>query len=270
VGFAVLADDDGGDAGGVGSGHGGALEVLVVGAGAVVAAADDGGDDGFAVPIDEALGAQDLLRGGGEDGAGDGAAAGAGVGLVAAGSGEIGLFDAVDGVAGLDAFGTDGGDGDDALGFGGDVEAGVVDAAGTLGARGIVGAAGVRGGMAEIGGAVADGADERHVVPAGVVEGALHADDDAALLHLLGFGVRGVVLAVEEPGVDVVAHVDDVDAVVGGIGQGVHAGLEEEHPGVLTRAEVDEGDPGGDAGDAQVVDGRGDGAGDVGSCDVDV
>src|SRR5690606_14167018 len=78
----------------------------------------------------------------------------------------------------------------------------------------------------------------------------------------------GVVLAVEEPGVDVVAHVDDVDAVVGGIGQGVHAGLEEEHPGVLTRAEVDEGDPGGDAGDAQVVDGRGDGAGDVGAVAV--
>jgi DNA invertase Pin-like site-specific DNA recombinase len=52
---------------------------------------------------------------------------------------------------------------------------------------------------------------------------------------------RPVVRAVEQPRIDVVAHVHDVDAVVARVGEGVHRGLQEEEAGVLARARAQAG-----------------------------
>src|SRR5690606_22397248 len=90
AGLAEAADEDGGHAGGVRGGHRGAVEVLVVGTGAAGAVADDVGALGLAVGADAALGAQRLLGGGGEDGAGHRRAPA--VERVAAGRGDVGLL----------------------------------------------------------------------------------------------------------------------------------------------------------------------------------
>src|SRR5690606_32683955 len=165
---------------------------------------------------DAALGAQGLLGCGGEDGAGRGGALA--VERVAAGRGHIGLLDAVVAVDGLAAGRADRGDGDDAARLRGDVEALVVDAAGLLRAARVAGAGVVDLGLAEVGGAVAERGDEGDALAPGVVGGALHAGDDGGLLQLFLPAVGRVVAAVEQPRVDVVAHVDHVDADVGGVG----------------------------------------------------
>src|SRR5690606_24996808 len=238
----------------------------VVGAGAAGAVADDVGALGLAVGADAALGAQRLLGGGGEDGAGHRRAPA--VERVAAGRGDVGLLDAVVAVDGLAAGGADRGDGDDAVGFGGDVEAAVVDLADPRVAARVAGAGAVGLRLAEVGRPVAERGDERDAPVPGVVERALHSGDDGALFEPLLLAVGRVVAAVEQPGVDVVAHVDHVDADVPGVGEGVEAGLEEEEAGVLTGPDVDELDVGGDAGDADPVDRGGDGAGHVGAVAV--
>ena len=61
-----------------------------------------------------------------------------------------------------------------------------------------------------------------------VVERALHGGDDRPLLGLVRGAVGRIVRAVEQPRVDVVAHVHDVDADVAGVGERVDRRLQEE------------------------------------------
>src|SRR6185312_4437405 len=134
------------------------------------------------------LAAEHVLGGRGQDGSGDVGLLAAVV-LVAARRRQVGLLVAVVGVVGLARGRADRRHRDDALGLRGDVDAGVVDLADALAVGGVVGAGRVGLGFAEVGGAVAEGADQGDAPLAGVVDGALHAGDDTALLELFGFGV---------------------------------------------------------------------------------
>ena len=102
----------------------------------------------------------------------------------------------------------------------------------------------------------------------GVVERPLHRRDDRALLRLVRGRVGRVVRAVEQPRIDVVAHVHDVDAVVARVREGVDRRLQEEVAGVLARAQVDDRRLGRHAGDPEAVDRRRDGRRDVGAVAV--
>jgi hypothetical protein len=82
--------------------------------------------------------------------------------------------------------------------------------------------------------------DQRHAPRPGVVHRALRRLDDGALLGLLLGAISRVRRAVVQPRIDVIRHVDHVDADVPGIGERVHRRLEQEEPGVLPRADVDE------------------------------
>ncbi len=124
---------------------------------------------------------------------------------------------------------------------------------------GEVGARCVRDDLRVVGRTVAGCRHERHAVSVGVVERPLHGRDDRSLLRLLGRRVGRVVRAVEQPRIDVVAHVDDVDAVSAGVGQRVDRRLEEEVARVLPGPEVDDRRLRRHARDAEPVDGRGDG-----------
>ena len=97
----------------------------------------------------------------------------------------------------------------------------------------------------------------------GVVDGALGGLADGALLGLLGRAVRRVGDAVEQPRVDVEAHVHHVDTGIAGVRQRLERGLEEEVPGVLAGPDVDQVHLRCDPGDTEPVDRRADGAGHV-------
>ena len=119
---------------------------------------------------------------------------------------------------------------------------------------------------------VAEGPDERDAVGVGVTERTRHRVDDHVLLGdglwALRRVLRGTALAVVQPRVDVEGHVDDVEAVVASVGQGVDDRAQEEVAAVLAAADVDERGVGRDAAHADAVEGRTDGAGDVGAVTV--
>ena len=110
---------------------------------------------------------------------------------------------------------------------------------------------------------VAGGGDDRHSARVGVVERPLRRLDDDALLGLVRGRVGRITRAVEQPRVEEVAHVDDVDADVARVRERVDGRLQEEEAGVLAGAQVDEGDVRRDAGDAEAVERRADDPRDV-------
>ena len=116
---------------------------------------------------------------------------------------------------------------------------------------------------------VAGGGHERDAVVVRVLggRGEDRRTDERLLGDLLGgHRARDVVgerRAVVEPRVGEEAHVHDVEAEVARLGEGGDGLEEEEEAGVLTGPQVDQGDVGSHAGDADAVAGGGDGAGDV-------
>ena len=113
-----------------------------------------------------------------------------------------------------------------------------------------IGARAVDVGLGVVDGLVASRGHHRHALAVRVVERALRRLDDRPLLGLVGGRVSRVVGAVEQPGIDVVAHVDHVDPDVAGVGERIDGRLQEEEAGVLARADVDDGDVRRDTGDA--------------------
>ena len=117
---------------------------------------------------------------------------------------------------------------------------------------------------ADVGALVARGGHDRHAGLVGEVVGAVHQlEGDVLEVGLFGAVPLRPAGAGDEPGVDVVAHVDDVELLVGGVGERIDRRPEEEGAGVLPGPQVDEGDARRHAGDAEVVGRGGDRAGDV-------
>jgi hypothetical protein len=90
-------------------------------------------------------------------------------------------------------------------------------------------------------------------VAPGEVDRPLGGDPDGPLLGLGLWRIGRVVEAVEQPGVDVEAHVDDVDRDRAGIGDRIHHALEEHEARVLTAPDADQRHPGRDPGRAEPV-----------------
>ena len=237
IGMAVLADDQRGDADRMRRRHRRALEVLVVGAHAVLALPHDERRVRAPVGIEVALGD-------GHDSSasptGPGSRPSGRCGVpnpvteVAARGGHVGVLDPQFEKSDFMVVGPTAPTLITWWPIGRHRQARVVDVPRVLGPERVVRAGVIERGVVEVGVLVALGGDERHAVLVGVVERPVRGLDDRPLLLLLLGRVGRVVGAVVQPRVDVVAHVDDVDAVVGGVGQRVDrwaAGRRSRSPG---------------------------------------